>query len=375
LTLNNLFSALTCLPIFSIARRVFGLRVAAWAGWTWVLFPYSIAISNVNVWQTSLTALLFTSLVLWTLHLARSASFGAWMGYGLLWGFTALTSPTTLSVLPFLAAWIWLRHRQRGSNCTRVAVAGILVFLATITPWIWRCTQTYGRFVAFRSNFGLEVLIGNSHDTSLPANWNILPWYDPAEMKELQRMGEPAYMARKQREAMELIARDPLRFAGLTLRRILHMWTGIWEPSFHWRLEESGLPNILTYTLFSLLAFAGLGLAIHNGSRDVVPLALLLPFFPLVFYLTHTDMGYRHPIDPLLIIFMVYGVLSFGGQKKREMNRGEVRPDSLCSSGHAPLQLFNPVRHHVDLDQRGLLLFSSLDHEEALAVGADVVVS
>ena len=32
LTLNNIFSSLTCLPIFWIARKVFGLRVAAWAG-------------------------------------------------------------------------------------------------------------------------------------------------------------------------------------------------------------------------------------------------------------------------------------------------------------------------------------------------------
>src|SRR5579864_5623384 len=42
LTLNNLFSSLTCLPVFFIARRVFGNRVAVWAGWFWAFFPYSI---------------------------------------------------------------------------------------------------------------------------------------------------------------------------------------------------------------------------------------------------------------------------------------------------------------------------------------------
>ena len=42
LTLNNLFSSFTCLPVFLIARRVFGLRVASWAGWTWAFFPYSV---------------------------------------------------------------------------------------------------------------------------------------------------------------------------------------------------------------------------------------------------------------------------------------------------------------------------------------------
>ncbi len=39
LTLNNLFSSLTCLPILSIARKVFGGRVGMWSGWAWAFFP------------------------------------------------------------------------------------------------------------------------------------------------------------------------------------------------------------------------------------------------------------------------------------------------------------------------------------------------
>ena len=72
LTLNNLFSSLTCLPVFLIARRVFGLRVAAWAGWIWALFPYSITLSNMTVWETSLTTMLLSLAVLATLYLEKS---------------------------------------------------------------------------------------------------------------------------------------------------------------------------------------------------------------------------------------------------------------------------------------------------------------
>jgi len=38
LSLDSLFSALTCIPIFFIARRNFGDRVACAAGWTWAFF-------------------------------------------------------------------------------------------------------------------------------------------------------------------------------------------------------------------------------------------------------------------------------------------------------------------------------------------------
>jgi 4-amino-4-deoxy-L-arabinose transferase-like glycosyltransferase len=310
--------------VFLIARRGFGVPAAVWAGWIWAFFPYSIALSNVVVWETSLTTLLLTLLVLFTLKLEHSNNLGAWVGYGLLWGATALTSPAVLATLPFLGAWIWFRQRSRGGSCSGVALAASLAFLFVVTPWIWRCSRTYGRLVAFRSNFGLEVLVGNSSDTSRPANWNVLPGFNRSELKELQRIGEPAYMAAKQREANEFIAHHRLRYAGLTLRRILNTWTGLWEFPPPWNMDESGVPNILMYTFISILAFAGLVLAIRQGRKEAIPLAFLPAFLPAVYYLTHSDMGFRHPIDPVLVIFMAYAIVSIAAGKRQRSP--EVHP-------------------------------------------------
>ena len=318
LTLNNLFSSLTCVPVFLIARRVFGVPAAVWAGWIWAFFPYSIALSNVVVWETSLTTLLLTLLVLLTLKLEHSKSLSAWVGYGLLWGASGLTSPAVLTTLPFLGAWIWFRQWRRGSNCTGLAIAASLAFLLVVAPWIWRCSRTYGRLVAFRGNFGLEVLVGNSSDTSHAANWNVLPGFNKSELEELQRDGEPAYMAEKQREANELIAHHRLRYAGLTLRRVVNTWTGLWEFPPPWNMDESGVPNILMYSFISCLAFAGLVLAIRHGREEAIPLAFLPMFLPAIYYLTHSDMGFRHPIDPVLVIFMAYAIVSIGAGKQQQ---------------------------------------------------------
>ena len=318
LTLNNLFSSLTCVPVFLIARRVFGVPAAVWAGWIWAFFPYSIALSNVVVWETSLTTLLLTLLVLLTLKLEHSKSLSAWVGYGLLWGASGLTSPAVLTTLPFLGAWIWFRQWRRGSNCTGLAIAASLAFLLVVAPWIWRCSRTYGRLVAFRGNFGLEVLVGNSSDTSRAANWNVLPGFNKSELEELQRDGEPAYMAEKQREANELIAHHRLRYAGLTLRRVVNTWTGLWEFPPPWNMDESGVPNILMYSFISCLAFAGLVLAIRHGREEAIPLAFLPMFLPAIYYLTHSDMGFRHPIDPVLVIFMAYAIVSIGAGKQQQ---------------------------------------------------------
>jgi 4-amino-4-deoxy-L-arabinose transferase-like glycosyltransferase len=314
LTLNNIFSSLTCIPVFLIARRIFGDRVAAWSGWAWAFFPYSIALSNTTVWETSLTTLFLPLLVLATLHLEQSKNLAAWIGYGLFWGFAALSSPVILTTLPFLGIWIWLRHWKRGSNCTSVAIAASLAFILVVAPWIWRCSRTYGRLVAFRGNFGLEVMVGNSADTSNPSNWNVLPGANKAELEEIQRIGESAYMAEKQRMAEDLITHQTSRYVRLTLRRILNTWTDIWNFPPGWQLEESGLPNILLYSLISFLAFTGVGWALHNGRSEVIPLLILMIFLPIVYYLTHSDMGFRHPIDPAMVICAVYGATSLRGQ-------------------------------------------------------------
>lgn len=325
LALNNIFSSLTCLPVYFIARRGFGLTTAVWAGWIWALFPYAITLANVTVWETTLTTLLFSLVVLATLCLERSTRFSAWLGYGALWGIAALTNPAVVSTLPFLGAWVWLRHWRRGENCTAVAVVASLAFLFVVGPWIWRCSQAYGRFVAFRGSLGLEVLVGNSDDTRAPSDWKVLPGENPAEMEKLKRLGEPAYMAEKQREARELIVRQPLRFAELTLRRALFTWTGLWDFPPRWNLDDSGLPNVLVYSFVSLLAFAGVSWAIRDRRDGVIALLIPLIFIPLPYYLTHADIRFRHPIDPGIVVFMAYGAIAFREQKLKL----SAQPDNL----------------------------------------------
>jgi 4-amino-4-deoxy-L-arabinose transferase-like glycosyltransferase len=331
LTLNNLFSSLTCLPVYRIARKVFGLQVAAWAGWAWAIFPYSIGLSNTVIWETSLTTLLFSVAILRTLRLEKSNRPVDWIAYGLLWGFTGLTSPATLSVLPFLGAWIWIRQRRRGTNITAVALAASVAFFAIITPWIWRCSQAYGRFVALRDNFGLEILVGNSEDDRTPANWSLLPATNLSELNRLRQVGEPAYMAEKQQQARELIERHPSRYALLTIRRILNTWTAAWGP-IGWHMDESGLANVLMYSLISVLAFAGIGAALRDRRDGVLPLLIIVVVFPAIYYLTHSDLGFRHPIDPVIVIFLIYGVSPLFS-KNTQYREADTLYDTLEESG------------------------------------------
>jgi hypothetical protein len=52
-----LTNALACIPIFLLARRSFGARVAWWAAWIWAFFPYGIYFSAAWAWSTHLLLL------------------------------------------------------------------------------------------------------------------------------------------------------------------------------------------------------------------------------------------------------------------------------------------------------------------------------
>ena len=58
LSINSIFSALTCIPIFLISRRIFSEKVAVGSAWTWALLPYVMFWCTRWVWETSFSALL-----------------------------------------------------------------------------------------------------------------------------------------------------------------------------------------------------------------------------------------------------------------------------------------------------------------------------
>ncbi|MGH9565500.1 MAG: glycosyltransferase family 39 protein, partial [Candidatus Angelobacter sp.] len=88
---NSFISALTAIPVFVIARKTFNLNVARWSAWLWALFPYTAYWAIRWVWDTSLSALVFTLLFMMTLILAESESLSEWLLYGVLWALAGLT--------------------------------------------------------------------------------------------------------------------------------------------------------------------------------------------------------------------------------------------------------------------------------------------
>ncbi|MFZ0796736.1 MAG: hypothetical protein WAM98_03040, partial [Terriglobales bacterium] len=76
------------------------------------------------------------------------------------------------------------------------------------------------------------------------------------------------------------------------------------------RGEPFDLPNICFCTAFTVLAMTGLCKALSSYRNAAMPYVLILLAFPVAYYLTHSEISYRQPMDPELVILASFAVFS-----------------------------------------------------------------
>ena len=324
LAINSLFSALTCIPVFFLARRCFDGRVAKWAGWGWAFSPYGIYYGADWAWSTCLVTLLLCCLFLIALQLENSGRLLPWIGFGLLSGLAALTEPVVLSVLPLLGAWTCYQRYRQDRPWKMPAFAATLALLAVLSPWIVRNYEIFHKVIPVRSGFGLELYIGNNGYSTRWVNSALHLNHNDAELAEYEKVGEVSYMEHKRQQAMDYIRAHPGWYAWMALRRALYLWTGYWSFSPVYLAQEPlDPPNIFVATTMTVLALAGLRRVLRANAALGARFAIVFVFFPLVYYFSHPETYYFRPVDPLIVVLAAYFVTErFGRQIKRRP--GEV---------------------------------------------------
>lgn len=316
LTLNSLFSALTCIPIYLAARISIDARAAAVAGWAWAIYPFSIYFSAARIWEFSLTSLLIATCFWLALRLPlrpRSAhplaTTAQWLGFGAMFGLASLSNPAVLALLPVLILLPMWKLRRTAGHAWRSGLLTVIGLFVVLTPWTVRNYLALHVVCPVRDSFWYELWSANNGDPSNPTLEWTHPASNPAELNLYLSQGETAYIAQKHVLVADFLAHHPGFFAKLTLRRIVNYWTGFWslDPSYM-QQEPTQLPNVLFCTTLTLLMLLG---ARDWWRRDqLAALAYLLPIaiFPIAYYISHPLMDYREPIEPQIVILVVVGL-------------------------------------------------------------------
>jgi hypothetical protein len=212
-------------------------------------------------------------------------------------GFAFHVTPSLLPVPLGLLAWEALSVRP-----PRWRSGGALVLLGmtlACVPWTVRNARALGGVFFIRSNFGLELRMGNHEgagptlDHSARAGTERHPRTRESEARKVRELGELAYMRAAGNEARAWIRTHPAEFLRLTALRVAQFWLG----------EVDGGAETIGISLVTILSLAGAwrafpGLTANRRAAILVPFAL----YPLVYYVVGFEARYRQPLDGLALL-------------------------------------------------------------------------
>jgi Dolichyl-phosphate-mannose-protein mannosyltransferase len=320
LTINSVFSALTCVPIFLMAKRIFSEKVAVGSAWAWALLPNVMFWCTRWVWETSLSALLLAAIFWLALTLEDREGWLPWVQFGLLWGITALNSTSLLSFLPAAGLWAWYRRAKTGKRSLAGVLLASVVFFACIAPWLVRNERTFGKFIFIRDNFGSELRLGNGNGADGTWMEYLHPTQDVYAMRQYQAMGESAYIALRKREAVDYIKADYARFARLCFKRFIYFWAGPPKATQPWWMNDA--KNSL-FLASSVLMFWGLGRALRQRRPGAWLLFWLILLVPAIYYIVFPSPRYRVPIEPEMTILCVFLLTEAGKETTASLRRAQ----------------------------------------------------
>jgi 4-amino-4-deoxy-L-arabinose transferase-like glycosyltransferase len=309
LSLDSLLSALTCIPVYLSLKYAAGERPAQLAGWLWAIYPFAIYFSGAQVWDYALTSFLFAICFCFAQRLHLQESFSVWFGFGILYGVTALSNPSVLSMFPILLLTALWKVKRISSHWLLRGILALIAITVVLGLWAIRNNRVMHAVSPIRDGFWLEFWAGNSGDTftSNPA-W-AHPASNPAEMQKFEAEGETAYLAHKHTMAVSFVRHHPLLFAGVSLRRAVRFWTGFWSfrPRYL-RSEPLDLPNVFFCTCITFFMLRGISRWWKEDRTHASPFLMMLIVFPIPYYLTHSSMDYRQPIEPEIVILATVGL-------------------------------------------------------------------
>ena len=239
-----------------------------------------------------------------------------------------MTNPSLGSLLPLLLGWAAYRAaRARRSRLSRPLLACAIVVLCCV-PWTVRNYIAFHRFIPLRSNFPFELWLGNNEQFDEQSQ--VVPAADPerAEIRSYIHMGETAFMQDKWKKATAFISTHPKLEMILYARRFVATWAGMEKPIEGFRDAESPLVRLvlISNTLAAIGAFCGIVVLFLRRDPYAFPLAVGPVVYPVIYYVTHASLRYRHPIDPVVLLLTSIAVAAVF-----EKRHGRVEMVSLPS--------------------------------------------
>jgi 4-amino-4-deoxy-L-arabinose transferase-like glycosyltransferase len=297
--------ALSCIILYGLGKEMFDPKVGLVAAGIF-------AVDYLSVRQ----AISVMSEVVFVFWLLGSLYFLFWakkretkVGYlaaGICAGFSLLTKDFLAFYVPFVGGWLF----SLPPGPKKVRIKRTLIFLLglilIVGPWVVRNGLVNRHFVLISAYAGHNIYFGNNEQTIARIDggqWEfgrdvILP-EDP-QAPPLGTVEADRYFFDK---GIHYISSNPARFFGLMGRKIVKMWRPYgtdWPRISQWIVSICYLPVLILGLLGAVRS--------RDRWREFLPVYLLLLYLVLAPAVTVSEIRYRYPAMPFLMIFAAYSL-------------------------------------------------------------------
>ncbi|MCD6087312.1 MAG: glycosyltransferase family 39 protein [Candidatus Hydrothermae bacterium] len=336
-----LLSSLSVVFMFLIGEKLLGEKIAFIAALLFAADPLHLFLS-----QVLLTETLFTFLLLLATYFAIKRGKSGYLLSGAFLGFSALTRPVALYLIP-LYLLFFLLEKEPLKNRIRGSLFALLAFAITLTPWLLRNYRHFGRFsLSSLTGYNLYYYNAGILRARLEGQKVRAPWAVKEVVgKELMQEAVKAGIEGTPFDSSRTYLRLALKRIGKNLPLYLSLHAQgtlitLFSPGIHYLLDylgfekretgtykallsgdikravsrfvENGIPALLMVfeTLFLLLLYVlaayGFIFRLKKGEKWPLLFALVLIYFVLA----AGPIGegrYRAPADPFLLLLAASG--------------------------------------------------------------------
>ncbi len=318
LLINSLFSSLTTIVIYYIAKTTINRSVGLLSAIEFAFYPPAIWHSINTIWNTALSTFLIAVLVFYFLNTYQRLNNGKSVVCGVLMGLTALTNPIIMAFYPFCFLWLYTKLRNSAANVFMYITLMTISFIITLSPWLVRNYIVFDKFILVKGTLGVELRLGNNPNATgsfeMKGDNALHPTFSKKEMVLFNELKEVGYVKYSSREALNFMIKNPLKILSLSANRFSLFWLGDLLEENNWKGNLRNIDNLsifkkILYILPVPFLLFGIVMAWKNRIDISIFLYLLLSY-PLIYYVTHVSNRYRHPIEPFCVIIGAYGIVA-----------------------------------------------------------------
>lgn len=348
-----LIGALTAMMIAITAVSAFpgrnSWRIGLVAGIGAALYPY-LVIHSTSLLIEPVHALLIPILLTMTIRARRPIGTRMAIALGFVTAIIALNRPDGVSYVLLVAAWV-VTLGTAGYRLTAIRRlgAGALVltsFAVVLSPWWIRNYATFGTFIPSTTSTGDLILGANNKATYEPGVFYGYWSYEAVITGEAgaYSFADEVTADRKHTEmGLSYILENPLGYVAVMPVRILRGWE-LWDPLGNIRFGTSwGRPEwagrtalIIYYPVFAA-AIAGAAMARHRW-REIALLYAIPAYVTLLFAFVTGEMRYRAAVEPVLVIFAAYALVTGIERQRRGREAGSLGASAGLTEVGDPLR-------------------------------------